>query len=191
MKYLLGFAAFLLCSLATASFFVPPHGITLPMHQPGEVLMWGGSSCPTGTLPMNGGGYSTSAPYAALYAILGYTYGGSGGTFNVPNTGGVFIRGSGSQTIGPTLYSGTRGTAQNDHFASHIHNVYGGSAGSTYTTIGNVAAYGIGGSSGGTGYQYYTTVPAGPGTNEPFIQATGVGTETQPANIVMLYCIVY
>ena len=51
---------------------------------PGTVTPYGGATAPTGWLLCNGTGYSTST-YVALHSLIGYTYGGSAGTFNVPN----------------------------------------------------------------------------------------------------------
>jgi microcystin-dependent protein len=50
----------------------------------GEVRMFARLSYPSGWLPCNGQSYNTTT-YAALFAAIGYTYGGSGSAFNVPN----------------------------------------------------------------------------------------------------------
>ena len=47
---------------------------------------------PTGFIKANGAGLSTTT-YSALFAVLGYTYGGSGATFLLPDLRGEFIRG--------------------------------------------------------------------------------------------------
>lgn len=62
----------------------------------------------------NGASISTvTAP--KLFAIIGYTYGGSGANFNLPNFQGVFIRGAGSQTIGGVTYTAPAiGASQQD-----------------------------------------------------------------------------
>lgn len=54
--------------------------------QTGTIDIWptGAASVPSGFLECDGTGYSTTT-YAALFAVIGYTFGGSGGTFNVPN----------------------------------------------------------------------------------------------------------
>ena len=58
----------------------------------GAVIYSAGSSAPTGFLKANGASISTST-YADLFAVIGYTYGGSGGSFNVPDLRGEFVRG--------------------------------------------------------------------------------------------------
>lgn len=51
------------------------------------------SAAPTGYVPCDGATYSTGGIYAALFAAIGYNYGGSGGSFKVPDLRGEFIRG--------------------------------------------------------------------------------------------------
>ena len=50
----------------------------------GTIIPWSSTSVPTGFLECNGQSVSTST-YAALFAIIGYTYGGSGASFNIPD----------------------------------------------------------------------------------------------------------
>lgn len=47
----------------------------------------------SGWLLCDGKSYPTTGTYANLFKAIGYTYGGSGGSFNVPNLGGYFVRG--------------------------------------------------------------------------------------------------
>jgi hypothetical protein len=54
------------------------------MNITGEVKSYTTSTVPTGWLLCNGAGYSTST-YVALHTLVGYGFGGSAGTFNVPN----------------------------------------------------------------------------------------------------------
>jgi len=61
--------------------FVQQAGLT------GEVKMWATASAPTGYLFCNGQSVSTTT-YAALYAVIGYTYGGSGASFTLPDFSG-------------------------------------------------------------------------------------------------------
>ena len=58
----------------------------------GTVSYFGGGTAPSGWLECNGQGVSTTT-FAELFAAIGYTYGGSGGTFNVPDLRGEFVRG--------------------------------------------------------------------------------------------------
>ena len=58
----------------------------------GSILLYGGSSAPAGWLLCNGATLSTTT-YAALFAVVGYTYGGSGGNFLLPSMTNKFAFG--------------------------------------------------------------------------------------------------
>jgi microcystin-dependent protein len=52
----------------------------------GTIMMYAMAAAPTGGwVVCDGTGLSTTGTFAALFSVLGYTYGGSGGTFNVPD----------------------------------------------------------------------------------------------------------
>jgi microcystin-dependent protein len=53
----------------------------------GTISQYAGAAAPAGYVFANGQPLSTTT-YAALFAAIGYTYGGSGATFNVPNLSG-------------------------------------------------------------------------------------------------------
>ncbi len=74
------------------------------------------------------------------------------------------MRGSGSQTISGTVFSGTFAAKQADELKAHAHNISGSGA-----------------ASGGFGFT------AGSGASVAS-DSTG-GTETRPANIALFYCI--
>lgn len=96
-------------------------GATPLPTQPGAMLMWPTSTPPTGWLERNGAALSTTT-YAALFAVIGYTFGGSGGTFWLPDDRGVFERGwDHSRGLDPGR---TFGSYQVDSFASHFHFSY-------------------------------------------------------------------
>jgi len=50
----------------------------------GSIFPYGAPTAPTHYLMCDGGSISTTT-YAGLFAVLGYAYGGSGGSFNVPD----------------------------------------------------------------------------------------------------------
>lgn len=50
----------------------------------GAVQMWSTGTAPTGYLLCNGASVSTTT-YATLFGVIGYTFGGSGGSFSLPN----------------------------------------------------------------------------------------------------------
>ena len=91
----------------------PQKIVSGPSGPVGEIIATGSLTAPVGFLYCNGASVSTSQ-YQDLFNVIGYTYGGSGGNFNLPDLRGVFPRGAGSQTIGAETYSTTLGTKQND-----------------------------------------------------------------------------
>jgi len=143
------------------------------------IVPWSSSSVPSGFLECNGAAVSRST-FAALFAIVGTTYGAGDGasTFNVPDlqdnvamgksgtkalasTGGANTV-SASGTVGGSTANATLSTAQ---LASHSHG--GGVSGSTW--------YPQGSGNGGPG----STGSAGSGTGHSHnLSATFSGTAT-------------
>jgi microcystin-dependent protein len=114
----------------------------------GVIVPWGSNSVPSGFLECNGASVSTST-YAALFAVIGYTYGGAGASFNLPdltdrtvvnksNTKSLAQTG-GANTVTPTgnvcasLGNTTLSTAQ---IPSHTHSALDGAAGLGCATSG-------------------------------------------------------
>ena len=54
---------------------------------PGSLMDWAGGDPPPGWLECNGQTLAT-ADYPALFAAIGYTYGGTGASFQLPNCKG-------------------------------------------------------------------------------------------------------
>lgn len=133
----------------------------------GAIMAFAMNSAPTGWLAANGSSVSTTT-YASLFAAIGYTYGGSGGSFNLPDLRGYFVRGSGNNSDGSA--SGAFGAKQQDELKSHTH-----TTGETGTGVTSNAVLSSG-----------TIFVSGNGANAT--GATG-GAETRPKNIAMLYCI--
>lgn len=93
-------------------------------HVPsGTIFITARSAAPTGFLLCDGSAISR-ATYAALFAAIGTTYGGSGGNFNVPDFRGVFPRGVGNPVgyADSTAYNVTLGQKRDDVFQGHTHN---------------------------------------------------------------------
>lgn len=156
----------------------------------GEVFMTAATSCPSGTMQADGSSLLRSGgsgcgggSCATLFAAISTTYGAADGThFNLPDTRGVFMRGEGSQTISGTSYTGSQGTSQRDQMQGHKH---------TGAVVFNIVAtndnfFSAANAPGSQG-SASTSGPADDGTNG----TPRVGLETQPANIVLKYCIVY
>jgi microcystin-dependent protein len=98
----------------------------------GDVKMFAGATPPTNWLNCDGSALST-ATYAALFNVIGYAFGGSGGSFNLPNTGGRFpIGAGGGYTLGGyggEAYHVLTPTEMPAHAhgvndPTHAHNVY-------------------------------------------------------------------
>lgn len=145
----------------------------------GSVFWFAKSSAPEGYLKCNGASLSTTT-YAALFASIGYTFGGGGSSFNLPDLRGEFIRG----------WDDSRGidsgrmfaSSQVDTFKSHKH----------YHYEELLAAFPPNESP-----RYYWTNTAdyiNPGYSVIDYTGTpdaGSGTETRPRNIALLACIKY
>lgn len=139
----------------------------------GQVASFATSSCPTGWIKANGAAVSQTT-YPALYAALGTTWGpATGGNFTLPDLRGMFARGvtdgRATDPSGGALTAQALGAFVDDKFETHTH---------TYTAPTGSGIYQVGGtnainSTGGT-----------------VTGATG-GTETNPKNLGVLYCIQY
>lgn len=151
----------------------------------GTVFYYAGATCPRGSLPANSTAVSRTT-YSKLFARIGTTFGSGNGstTFNVPNAQGVFIRSTGSQTIGAETYTGgALGAKQNDatskngltlndpgHTHGYLHGVWGSGA-YAYSAQANLMST-------------MTTNPAYTG-----VTISTVDSETRPGNISLTPCI--
>ena len=101
----------------------------------GIVVPWGSAAIPSGFLLCDGTSYAT-ASYSALFAVIAYTYGGSGANFNVPDlrdrtvvgvsaaNSKTLAQGIGANTVTPTgNISGSTGatTLTTQQIPSHTH----------------------------------------------------------------------
>lgn len=167
-------------------------GVQYSGVSPGTVMSFSGTTAPPRTLLCNGdtipNGVGTvqgiTADFSTLFSIIGSTYGGSG---KLPDTRGIFLRGNGTQVIGPTTYTGTLGTRENDAYPAHNHG-------------GGDHAHGLGTNNAGNIYDSGSLRSAvawfGGGSNTTFgsgtiIGTNGTGTETKPANLTVNYCIAF
>ncbi len=154
----------------------------------GTVIMYAGSSCPTGTIAADGSAVSRTVTYDDLFAVVGEVYGVGDGssTFNVPDARGVFVRGKGSQTISAIVYTGTAGTTQGDTFQGHYHTIT-----NTYSLVAQGADSGTNAGRSNSG----SVVTSPQGITAAITDGTNgtprTGTETRPANITLLFCIYY
>jgi len=157
----------------------------------GEVFYVAQSVCPAGSIAADGSAVSRTT-YAQLFNRTGTTFGAGDGstTFNVPDLRGIFVRGTGSQTVSGTTYSGTLGTKQDDRMQGHRHSMdIANDGGGLLSTRNYILGYtNPGGSSTGPWGQ-----PAGQGIKDPTSDGTNgtprTGSETRPANIALTACI--
>ena len=150
----------------------------------GTVIQFAGSSAPSGYLKANGNAVSRST-YAALFAVIGTTYGTGDGstTFNLPDLRGEFVRGwdDGRGVDSGRAFSSSQGSEilAHEHFIMNQDNQGDfGAWANNYLASGN--------SFGGS--QNYKLN----GTNTlPTVGKTSDvgGSETRPRNIALLYCI--
>jgi phage-related tail fiber protein len=132
----------------------------------GAVFWFAANAAPIGYLEASGAAVSRTT-YAALFAVVGTTFGSGDGstTFNLPNLRGEFIRGwDNGRGVDPAR---AFGSSQADAFASHTHGGVPVSAASAGMVFNPTASYNA--TAGST-------------------SAAG-GTETRPRNVALLPCI--
>lgn len=162
---------------------VVPVGSLAPI---GSIVGYMGSAASivgTGWLECNGQGV-TSAAYPLLYAVIGHNFGGQGGTFNLPDLRGQFLRGvdDSGRNIDPDaasrapsatgLQAIAPGSSQPDAFGAHSHNTYSG-------------LHGIGSAYPGSSYP---AVAADEGQTTP-VSTVGASVETRPKNVYVYWII--
>lgn len=91
---------------------VAPAPVT-PIMPPGTIVAFGGSAAPAGWLLCDGAAVSTTT-YTDLFNAILYTFGGAGGTFNVPDMRQRFPLGKAISGTGAVLGS-SGGTIDHTH----------------------------------------------------------------------------
>jgi hypothetical protein len=134
---------------------------------------------PSGWLVCDGSIYTVAA-YPVLGALLANTYGGSVGTFAVPNLQGLFIRGANPQTVGGVTYTPSSiGTVQADALQGHFHSVTQNAARSS----------GVLGAGGTPSILGAATITIGSPTTDGTNGTPRTASETRSVNLAMVYCI--
>lgn len=147
----------------------------------GAVMPFAMNSAPAGWLAADGTAVSRST-YATLFAAIGTAHGSGDGstTFNLPDLRGIFVRGSGSQTIGGITYNKTFAATEGDAFQGHQHAV-------TQNARTSVAGFEVLGGNGAV--LSNATIQVGNPTTDGANGTPRTASETRPANIALLYCI--
>ena len=155
--------------------------VTLADLPPGTVQWFAMQAAPAGWLECDGRLLSkvvSSGVYAALWQAIGYTYGGSGDNFNLPDLRGQFLRG---WDHGAGVDAGRAfGSTQTDAFQGHYHTMsypYTGASGTDTNAVLNTSA--------GTSIANRVTAATTDGTNG----TPRTAAETRPKNVAMLACI--
>lgn len=86
----------------------------------GSITMYGGAAAPDSYLLCNGQSLDTTA-YAALFAVVGYAYGGSGANFNIPDMRQRFPLGKATSGTGASLGDSGGGIDHTHVGAAHTH----------------------------------------------------------------------
>jgi microcystin-dependent protein len=156
-------------------------GSLVATFPPGYIGMFGMTSLPAGWLLCNGASVSTST-YAALFAAIGYSFGGTGASFNLPNFQGYFPRGQNSTGAGPDP-SRTFGSTQTDAMQGHYHSPLGGSSG----FFGNPGGPGV--IQLGSGNATVLSTTSGSPTTDTTNGTPRTATETRPSNVAVAFAI--
>ena len=181
-------------AIATESYVSSEIGALLGSPSGLGPLPWSGGAAPSGWLLCDGTSYPT-ATYPELFAAIGYTYGGGGASFNVPDMRGRFPLGLHDGTagtvnrVGPTEYPAVNspGVAGGDDVVTlgstqvpnHTHTATGSS-----NTVGNHTHTGTAASAGSHTHtiEYGTNdVNGGGGTYPTYMTRTG-SFETTSSN---------
>jgi len=160
-------------------------GLPAKMTSPvGSILTMSVLAVPAGYFACAGQTTLTSA-YPDLFAVIGYTYGGSGANFMLPNfNNGSFLRGFGGNSL-------AIGTQQGENIKTHSHDIkfgynqtFQGTGGSYNAYTSTAPSYNNpGGKTGDLGTGRVTT------TSE--LSTAGSPDETRPINYAVYYCIKY
>ena len=135
----------------------------------GLIIPWSSSTAPTGFLECNGASVSTTT-YANLFAVVGYVYGGSGASFNLPDLqdrtavhkSGTksFATTGGANTVTPTgNIAGSTGstTLTTNTIPSHTHttgSAMGNFCGQTGNAYKQAASMNTGSTGGGQSHDH-------------------------------------
>jgi microcystin-dependent protein len=150
----------------------------------GSVAYFAGNAVPSGWLKCNGAQISTIG-YPSLFAAIGYTYGGQGNFFRLPDLRGEFLRGwdDGRGVDANRVFGSSQASQiqQHKHVAPYAE-TFGGSFGQT-----NNRGYQGSGRTDSDNLLYHTN--DGSDFDGVVNPAGVIGNETRPRNVAMMACI--
>lgn len=163
------------------------------LTSPGQISAYASTTCPNGWLVAQGQVLS-STTYSALYSAIGSVWntGGEGaGNFRAPNLQGMFLRGTGTNSVYSSAVGPAVGQYQADSLLAHAHT----DAGHTHTfsqdmVSANAGQTSIGSSSAGTGLFQNNKNSFASNSGFASIQSTG-NADSNPKNFGVTYCIKY
>lgn len=150
----------------------------------GSVAYFAGNQVPSGWLICNGAQISTTG-YAKLFEAIGYTYGGQGNFFRLPDLRGEFLRGwDDGRGVDANRAFGSSQASQVQHhkhvvpYAEAFNGIFGRTDNNGYQ------------GSGRTDYDNFLYHTNDGSDYNGIVNAAGVvGNETRPRNVAMLPCI--
>ena len=165
---------------------------------PGTIITFAGTTAPAGYLPCDGRSLANNSTYADLFSAIGYTWGGSGGNFNLPDLRGLFLRGSGTnatQKMSNNQFAtaGLVGTTWADTVGSHNHVLKLNTLGYAGTQFGGqrecLSPATSQMTSSGKPNNGTLDVNYGGDPGSAAIQNNANNVQTQPVQGIVLYCI--
>jgi len=161
----------------------------------GQVIMVARTTLPSANwLFCDGTSYDT-AQYAELFSIIGYTYGGSGGNFNVPNLLGKSPVGADANSTISTTYggapvvSGGNRNQTGNQLAQHSHSIDIAGGSFNYANNSNPNNSDRGNPSGSLSCVVNTGVGFTNASITGSAQNAGNGADYLPPFVVINYCI--
>jgi hypothetical protein len=149
----------------------------------GGIIFCAYNRIPSGYLKANGASFTTSV-YPDLFSAIGYTYGGSGTSFNVPDLRGEFVR---SFDDGRGIYDDLIGSFQDHDWKTLWITEVGSGWNGGYSHGPTNSGKGIYGVNGWTGAQF-TGMWNNPSAAQGYLWG---GEDVHPRNRALLACIKY
>lgn len=137
---------FIATSIISTTGVVPTATTAINGSPVGSVTMYSIATAPTGWLLANGASVSTTT-YAALFAVVGYTFGGSAGSFSLPDYRDRMPVGAGT-----TYVATSTGGSKDSALPTHSHTISITSGGQSTTHTHDYQYSGNGTSTGGGAY---------------------------------------